>query len=612
MSPRFKIIFIIFFLAIAVRFIYIGQIKNDVLFSYPTSDSGDYHRAGMKLAAGTLTEADRRKFSKMPLYHNFLELIYKTGGPGAYFSALAQAVIGGAGCCLIYLLGRSVFGDRAGAVAGVLAALYWPLAAFAAKTLPVNLAIFFSLLSALSIQKLYEKESRIWGYTGGLFLALAALVRPNFLLLFPVLILWLLFHFLRKSGKAKGILFSAIFAAGFITAMIPAGLADHGAKKEVMPIQRNYAVTAYMGSKLERINLRPGAVWRGKMIELLRADLTSQGERDLYWLREIKRSIAKDPAGHSRDFIKKIYMLLNYYEFAPYESINFFRKKSSFLSLPLLNFGLVAAFALLGMFFAWKRRAREALPLGLFAIVYFISLLPFPPLARYRLPVAPFLIIFAAYCMLDFYEALRGKKWKYLATCAAFFLPVFFLTNTNLLYPYLDSFSRPYYHEGKAYLQADEPGKALSSFEKALKKHPADADIYEGLGDAYFRLNDPGKAEASYKKALEIEPEFLEAMEKLGVVYGKMGDLNKAIITFQRVLSSFPVEYANTHVNLATAYSLKGDTKSQRKELERAVEMEPDNLKALYKLTELYERINAPEAPRFRKRLDEKMRRLQD
>jgi tetratricopeptide (TPR) repeat protein len=587
MNSRLKIIIAIFFLAVAVRLIYLEQIKEAPLFSYPAADSGDYHKAGVKLAAGTMTEKARENFLKGAVYQNFLKVIYRVSEPDAYFASLAQILIGGASCCLIYLLGRSIFDGRVGMISGVLAGLYWPLAAFAAKTLPLNLAIFFSLLSALSLQKFYKKGNRMQAFIGGIFLALASLVRPNFLLLFPVIALWFLVCFIRRSGRSKSVLNSVVFIVGFISVMIPIGMVDYSARKEVILVQKNYAVTVYMGSNLELVNLRPGAVWRKKMMELLRADLTTRAERDLYWLERIKEVITENPTGYFKDFIRKIYILLNGYEFAPYESLSYFRERSTFLSLPFPGFGFIVPFAIGGMLLVKRRFREQALLLYLFAIIYFISLLPFPPLARYRLPITPFLIVFASYCILDFFDAFREKKWKYLSKCACLFLPVFLLTNINPMRADLENFSRPYYHEGGAYLKAGEPKKALVSLEKALAKHPDDADIYEALGDAFFRLDDLARAEASYKQALEIEPEFPEAMEKLGVVYGKKGELDKAIATFKKVLSLFPVEYASTHVNLATSYSLKGEKKKAQEELKRALELDPDNPRALYKLQQL-------------------------
>ena len=178
------------------------------------------------------------------------------------------------------------------------------------------------------------------------------------------------------------------------------------------------------------------------------------------------------------------------------------------------------------------------------------------------------------------------------------------MTNINPLLTRLEDYGRPYYHEGQAYLKEGDTDKALVLLQKASEKRPRDADIYEALGDVYFQRGDLEQAEISYKKALEMEKDFPEAMEKLGIIYGRRGELKEAIAVFKKVQSSFPVEYASIHINLATCYMLQGDDREARKELNRALEMEPDNLRALYKLTELAEKTNAPDARMLRKRLN--------
>jgi Tfp pilus assembly protein PilF len=298
-------------------------------------------------------------------------------------------------------------------------------------------------------------------------------------------------------------------------------------------------------------------------------------------------------------------MMLSYYEFTPYENINYFRSVSKFLSLPLLNFGSIAVFAVLGMFFISKSDRSWAAPLYVFVIVYFISLLPFLPLARYRLAMVPFLIIFAAYSIVNISEAIRLRKGKYLLKYAFLFLPVFIITNSDIMLAYSKSFSRPDYYKGRAYMAMGDTAKALTSLDEALHKHTNDADIYEARGDVFQQLGELNNSEVNYKKALEIESDFPEAMEKLAIVYAKKDDLDKAIELLEKTLSSFPVEYASTHVNLATCYTLKGDTEGAKEELERALKLEPDNLQALYKIAELYERSGDPKAAEFRARFDE-------
>ncbi|MGB2878812.1 MAG: glycosyltransferase family 39 protein [Candidatus Omnitrophota bacterium] len=603
MRHKLGILLIIFFLAVAVRLIYVEQIKDSILFSHPVSDSGDYHRAGIKLAAGTLSEQERARFFRIPLYHNFLSIIYLTGGPHPYFAAFAQVFLGAASCCLVYLLGRLVFSDKIGVLAGILSCLYWPLAAFGAKTLPVNLSIFFSLLSALFMTKFLKDGKWRWILLGGFTLALASLTRPNFLVLFPVLLLWLLFSSARRAALARKIWWSMVFVVGVLSIILPAILAEYAARKEFIPVQKNYAATAYMGSKLELIELRPGSAWRKKMIELLRKDLISREERDTYWFGEIREMFIKDPPEFIYELLRKIYILLNRYEFAPYESINVFRGKSAFLSFPFLNFGSIISFAILGMLLVRGSPRQEAALVYIYVLTYFISLLPFPPLARYRLPLAPFFIIFAAYCVMDLFEAVRAGRWKYLSKFSVLFLPLFLLTNTNPLLSYLDSFRRPSYHEGRAYLEEDAD-KALGLLQKALFRRSNDADIYEAMGDAYLLKEDLRRAEICYKLALELEPDFPEAMEKIGIIYGKRGEIEEAIDVFKKVQSSFPLDYASIHINLAACYLLQGNEMEARKELQRALEIEPGNMQALYKLTELAEKTGAPDAPMLRKRLN--------
>ena len=159
MRSRFFIILFIFILALAVRVVYLEQIKDDVLFNYSFADSGDYHLAGMELAGKIIPSGLSAKATRIPFYDNFLAGIYRTLGPDVYFAALVQSLLGAFSCCLIYLVGRNIFSSKTGILSGIIAAFYWPLVAFGAKTLPVNLAIFFSLLALLFIVLFHEEGS---------------------------------------------------------------------------------------------------------------------------------------------------------------------------------------------------------------------------------------------------------------------------------------------------------------------------------------------------------------------------------------------------------------------------------------------------------------------
>ncbi|MBL7155951.1 MAG: tetratricopeptide repeat protein [Candidatus Omnitrophica bacterium] len=611
MRKRINIGILIFFLALSARVLYLEEIKNTYLFYHPIVDSGSFEHSSARISEGSFGGENTRDLRRIPLYQNFLACIYKIGGRNLYLGRFIQSILGAFSCFLIYLIGLNTFDRRVGILAGIVASLYWPLIAFEAKFLPVNLAVFFSALTLAGILRFLTIKKTFWILLSGVFLALAVSSRANIGLFFPVFAVWLVVIGKKEKTFKKGILHALLFVIGFGLVIAPTITKFYHERKEVMPIQDNYGVGIYFGSDLELIRIKPGSSWLKLMMELLEKDLTEINERNIYFLKKTKDLILSNPLGYVDTLLKKNYVLWNYYEFSPRENINYFRKKSPFLSLPLFNFGSIAAFSILGMVLAWRRKSQKLMPLYLFVFTYEASLLLFMPLSRYRLPVAPFLIIFAAYSvnhLVDyFYKRQRSALFQY----AALFVPLFILTNTNVIRGYLDDFSRPLYHEGLAYLrQTGDASAALTYLKKALMENPKDPDIYETIGTAYQSLGDLSKAESSYKKALKLESRFQGAINKLGVVYAKQGKYEEAKNLFEKAVSSFPVEPANAHINLGSLYQNHGDCQMAEKEYCRALFLEPDNLQALYRLGKLYDKTQNPKKDEIWKRFNAQLEKI--
>ena len=113
-SVRRKLLFVIalFVLALAVRLIYLLQIRNSPMFDTLTM-CAEYHDqwAQMILQGEDLHEG---VFFRAPLYAYFLASVYKILGHGYNWSRLIQFLIGSLSCILIYILGKRVFNDRTG------------------------------------------------------------------------------------------------------------------------------------------------------------------------------------------------------------------------------------------------------------------------------------------------------------------------------------------------------------------------------------------------------------------------------------------------------------------------------------------------------------------
>jgi len=139
MENKTKVLIFIFLLAIITRFIYLSEIKSTFLFEHPIVDSGTFEKIGSSIASGTINNDSGTPFNRIPLYYNFIASIYRVVGRNVYAVRLVQSLMGALNCCMIFLIGARVFRREVGIIAGVIMALYWPLIAFEAKFLPVNL-----------------------------------------------------------------------------------------------------------------------------------------------------------------------------------------------------------------------------------------------------------------------------------------------------------------------------------------------------------------------------------------------------------------------------------------------------------------------------------------
>jgi 4-amino-4-deoxy-L-arabinose transferase-like glycosyltransferase len=170
-----------------------GQFTHNPLFSAPIMDEKKHHEWAQSIAAGkALPEPFAgRPFFRAPLYYYLLAGLYKLVGPNVVIARLAGAALGAVTCLLIAVLGTTLAGSRAGVIAGLLAAVYWPFVVFDAQLLTVGLELFLNLLLLILLLHAARGRSRASFFVSGIVLGLAALTRPNTLALAPGIALWL-------------------------------------------------------------------------------------------------------------------------------------------------------------------------------------------------------------------------------------------------------------------------------------------------------------------------------------------------------------------------------------------------------------------------------------
>jgi tetratricopeptide (TPR) repeat protein len=128
--------------------------------------------------------------------------------------------------------------------------------------------------------------------------------------------------------------------------------------------------------------------------------------------------------------------------------------------------------------------------------------------------------------------------------------------------------------------------EALYQFEKISQIDPNNAFCYLNIGQVSIRLELVDKAETAYRKAIELSPKQSAGYRELARLYLRMNkklpearQLAQKAVTLEKVADNYYV--------FAWAAEVSGDSASALQAMERAMELEPANLK----YRQVYERI---------------------
>ena len=342
----------------------------------PAQDTPDYDEIAANLLAGEGFVARDNWFGydmrswRAPLYPGFLAAVYGLFGFSHVPVKIAQSLLGAATAVLVYAIARAVR-PQAALVAGAAASLHLPLVAGASEVMTETLFTFLLVL-ALYLSISTRPTPRDGGprlMTVGVAIGLAALTRPVALLLWPV---ELLHSQLAGRGRWRRCLWISL---GVAATVAPWTARNFGVHSAFVPI------STHGGFVFARSN-GPSPDWRqadGWRIEKRTFErMPGEVERDRYWLAQGMQRVAADPALYLRRVGERF--LRFWYFFQP--GYNF----SYMVVLPLFAAGLLLF---------RRRRGFDLLAAVIAAFVFIFSTLLYGS-ARFRLPLEPLFILFAA------------------------------------------------------------------------------------------------------------------------------------------------------------------------------------------------------------------------
>jgi tetratricopeptide (TPR) repeat protein len=146
-----------------------------------------------------------------------------------------------------------------------------------------------------------------------------------------------------------------------------------------------------------------------------------------------------------------------------------------------------------------------------------------------------------------------------------------------------DDFFEAHFNLARIYQDQQDFKTSISCYQKALNINPQAYQALYNLGVVQLTAGQLDAAADAFQQALDLKPDFPEAYNNLGVVYQKQEKLNPAIECFQKSVEINPA-YAEAYHNLGSAlYTLKQFAAAE-KSYRMALEQNPNYAEAHHNL----------------------------
>lgn len=523
---------LLFAVALLVRLVHVLAMRASPYFANPVIDAATYDDAARAIAAGR--GHPDLIFWQPPGYAYFLGWIYAMAGPGYLAPRIIQAILGASSVVMTAWIGARAFGRRVGLAAGYGAALYGILVYYDGELLTPTLTIALQLAAvvvALLARERPERSARLWG-GAGVLAGLASIVTAPSLVIAATLAL-------AARRHAWAVLLGAALA------IAPVTLRNLERGGEWIPISWNGGINLYIGNNPkydETVAVRPDLHWKRFVQEPRRAGLRGDAAASNYFVGKVLAYAGSDPLGFARLQARKLYLLLAGNEIPRNQEIYPARAYSPVLRLLLWKvpglafpFGLLVPFGVLGLAVA----ARRAPMLASVVIVYAVAVLAFFITARYRAPLVPLLLVFAA----------EGARWlladagpRERAVSAAALLTLFLAANLGQGPMPRTMNADAEYSLGVKYAMKGRAEDAERRYRAALELNPAYTEAWVNLGVLEATRGRTAEAEDSFRRGLALDGENTLALTDLAILREKSGDRAEALALYRRALAIDPAD----------------------------------------------------------------------
>jgi len=528
-------------------------------------------------------------FYGLPGYAYLLAFLYKFFGENPFVPSFLQAGIEAGVAVLIYQICFRVLDSVASTsfvntrLVGLFAALSWaffaPAQAYSVVLMPTTWFVFVFWFAVWRIVRRTGVPGVAECFLLALLIGLTATAVATVLAVVP-----LIFAALFKADPAvcRNLVARVVVVfAGLALGTSPCWIHNYFIAKDPVLLSAHSGINFWIGNNPEATGYPrfPPGIRAGQAAML--QDSITQAEaaagRSLkheevsgYWSDKARTYIASHPGDWSALLARKLRNFWSAFQYDDLSIITSLREQN--VIFPGISFGLVAAFAIPGIFLGWAQAPRSrwvlaAILLSMFALLgVFIT-------ERYRLVAVPGLLIFAALGLAILRKAFAAREFKN----AVIYLALLTLATIFVAWPQQDRslWALDAYNSGWQALESNNLSLAEKKLAVAYAYVPENPETLFALGNLRFAQNDPSAAQSFYHCVLNLDPDHKGAFNNLGVIALDAKEYAEAEKWFRHAEDLDP-RNAKTHFLLAKTLLAKNDRRTARVEIDTAIGLKPD------------------------------------
>jgi len=546
-----------------------------------------YDEWAQRILSGQLT--DHLAFYGLPGYPYLLAALYKIAGYGPFIPALLQALLDAGTSVLIYKVSVGIFsgtGLRRAQIAGVLAAVGWaffvPAQTYAVVLMPTAWFVFIFWLILWRIVSRKNAPTKWGALILGLLVGLAATAIATILFLIPLVVGAIL---LKPATSTHSQFRTRIHALVLLFLGAAAGTSPCWVHNCFIAHDRVF-LSAHSGINFW-IGNNPGAIGYPRFPPGLHAGQAAmlqdsidsaesaaghalpRGQVSQYWAAKARNYITSHPVAWLRLLALKLRNLWSAFQYDDLSIITILREQN--VTLPGIYFGLVAALALPAIFLVWKT-APLSRWIAVAIALHVLALLPVFTTERYRLPIVPGLLIFAAFGLVAVFNHVVVGKFRWAIAYAAFLI----VSSVFISWPQRDPslWALDAYNSGWQALESGNLPLAERKLQLARAYVPTNPETNFALGNLRLAEGNSAAASTFYLTTLQLDDRHRGALNNLGVIALDHKQFELAEHWFRRALD-LNTRSAKTHFLLAKTYAARGDRADACAEIDSAVALSP-------------------------------------